>query len=542
MHKMLLLTKTLLKSGGVWSTQKNTRAKWLIPLVLLFAFASFGLSIAMMTFGLYDALAKIGASYIILPLAFGAVSIMIFFFGIFYVIAIMYHADDIELLLSLPVRPYQLLGAKFLTLVVYEYVVEAFLLLPMLVSFGIKSAAGVLYYLYSALLFLVVPVIALAMAAVIVMVVMRFTNFGKNKQAFKFVGAIIAMALAIGLNVAIQTTARNITSAQITAIMTGQSSLVSILGRIFPGITFASDALIHSAALEGLGNLLLYLLCSFGAILVFIGLGQLLYVEGVIGVSESSAKRKAVKDLGRSTESTPVIKSYVKKEIRLLMRSPIAFMNCVLINFIWPIILVIMVMGGGNEIQLSSLIPLLDKAVLFAILVGISAFVSCSNAVTSTAISREGRSFYFMKYIPTSYKKQLTAKAITGIMLSSIAVVSIAVVGIVIGADLLVVLLAMIVGIAVAASGSVAGLLIDIAHPKLEWMNEQQAVKQNMNVLLHMLVGLLFAAVAIVPVLLLKMALLPAVLYNLFAFLLILLLIVKFANRIAGVKLDAINV
>ena len=46
--------------------------------------------------------------------------------------------------------------------------------------------------------------------------------------------------------------------------------------------------------------------------------------------------------LGRKAARISATFSYIKKEFRLLVRSPIAFLNCVMMNLIWPAILVVM--------------------------------------------------------------------------------------------------------------------------------------------------------------------------------------------------------
>ncbi|MGI5850175.1 MAG: putative ABC transporter permease subunit [Christensenellales bacterium] len=542
MRKILLLTKILLKSGGALLSNKRGRLNWILPAVLVFAFASFAFSTIMFTFMMYDSLAPVGIADIIIPLAFGAASIVIFLFGVFYVISVMYYANDIEMLMYLPLRPFHILGAKFLTLVVYEYIFEAFILLPMLAAYGIKSGAGLLYVVYSALLFILLPLIALSMAAVIVMVVMRFTSFGKNKQAFKFIGGIIAVGLAIGFNIVIQTSVSNIDQAQFITIMQN-SSLASVISNIFPGIVFASGTLINSDIIDGLFNLILFILCSFAAVGVFIGFGQLLYLKGVAGVSETSAKRKEIRDIGKETIRISSGKAYVKKEIRLLFRSPIAFLNCVMINVIWPVILVVMVLSGGDKIlAVTAFITTTQSALLIAIIVGASAFLSSSNAITSTAISREGKSLYFTKYIPMSMQQQLAAKTITGMILSGISVVLLIVIAVIFGVDIITALISLALSLLVMAVCSMGGLLIDVANPKLDWMNEQQAIKQNLNVVLHMLLGLLFAAVAIVPVLLIGMSVLAAVLYIAIVFLLIFSLLTNRIKTYAAVKLNNMDV
>lgn len=505
MRKILILTKVLLKGGGAFggsSGDKKTKSRWwLIPL-LLFAFGSFAFSIVFMTFGLYDLLAPIGAADAIVSLAFGATSLVVFLFGVFYVVSVMYHADDVSLLLGLPLRPYQILGAKFITLVIYEYIFEAFILLPMLVAYGIKSGAGVPYVLYSVILFALLPIIALVMAAVIVMLVMRFTRFGKNKQVFNFVGGIIAIVIAVGFNVFIQTSVHNISADQVLALATGQSSLSVLLSRIFPGIGFASVALSQSASLIGLWNLLLFVLCAAAAAAVFLGIGQLIYFRGLAGVTESAAKRKGLSSeaFEKSTARTSVTRAYVMKELRLLVRSPIAFLNCVLMNFIWPVLMLVMLMGTGQIDTLKPFITSMDSGLLIAVLVGIGAFISNANLITSTAISREGRTFYFTKFIPVSMGKQLDAKAISGILLSGVGMVLLAVLAVIVGAGIFTAVIALILSLVASVASSYIGLLIDASHPKLNWMNEQQAIKQNANGMLQMLMGVIFGAAIIVPV------------------------------------------
>ncbi len=515
MRKIWVLLKALLKSGSAFSSQKKGR-QWWVPLLLGFAFLMFAFSVGMMALGLYDAAAQVGAQGIIVSLALGATSVVIFFFGIFYVVSVMYHADDVQLLLALPVRPYQILGAKLLTLIIYEYIFESFILLPILVVFGIKSGAGLPYILYSVILFAILPIIALTMASALVMLVMRFTSFGKNKQAFKFVGGIIAMALAIGLNVGLQSAANNFTPDQLTALASGSSSLIGVVERIFPGIGFASQALLRSTELAGLWNLLLFVLCSAAAAGIFLLLGQLLYFKGLAGVSEAAAKRRALsaEQLGKSTAGSSAVRSYVAKELRMLTRSPIAFLNCVVMNFIWPVLVLVMIVSGNGSLStLSGMMGGFDAGSAVAVLVGISAFISGANAITSTAISREGRSLYFMKYIPMSMEKQLTAKLYTGMLLSVIGIVLLAVLAVVVGIGVLTALIALALSLIALTASSLAGLLIDASRPKLNWTNEQQAIKQNLNVMLHMLVGLLLAAVIIIPVLILGMPLALACVY-----------------------------
>jgi len=541
MRKVFVLAKTLLKSSsGAAANQKQGR-RWWVPLVLAIAFMSMGFSVGMMALGIYEALVPMGAQGVIMPLAMGGTSVVTFIFGVFYTVSVMYHADDVPLLLALPLRPWQILGAKFLTLVVYEYIFQAFILLPVLVVYGYKSAAGAAYILYSVILFAILPVIALSMAAVLMMAVMRFTSFGKNKQAFRFAGGIIALALAIGLNIGMQN-ATKFTPEQLAALADG-SSLVSVMERMFPGLPFASQALIGSKTLPGLWNLLLFVLCSAAAFAVFLGLGQLLYFKGLAGVTEAAGKRRLLseEELDKRTAGTSATRSYIAKELKMLTRSPIAFMNCVLMNLIWPVLVLVMVFTqNGSFAELSGFVASLNAGDSVAVLTGVAAFLSCANAVTSTAVSREGKQLYFMKYIPMPVGKQLMAKVYTGMLLSATGIVLLIVLAVAMGVGVLTALPALALSLLAVVAGSLVGMLIDASRPKLDWLNEQQAIKQNVNVLLHMLAGVLIGTAIIVPVMLLRMSLAGATAY-IAALLGLLTLVFLRGMRGAALRIEAMD-
>ncbi len=546
MRKFLALTAVLLKGGGGFFTNKRGKTNWIIPAAIILGFVILALAIMIFAGVAYDTLKeyKNGSQEIIIPAIFGATSVVIFLFGIFYAISSMYHAEDIEQLKYLPLSTYHILSAKFVTLVIYEYIFEAFILLPVIVLYGMRSGGGAMYIIYSVMLFLILPVIALSMAAVIVILVMRFTGFGKNKQAFKYAGGIIAVAFALGLNVLIQGSVSQITDPQFAEALRS-SRLPEILANIFPGLGFASGALLSCDSLSGLWNLLLFALCSAGAFIVFLAVGRLLYLKGVADINETSAKRKAISDLKLETKRTPVFKAYVKKEVRLLFRSPTAFLQCILTIFIWPVLMMIILFTGGGEKTslITGWITNMDDGLLVTLLAVASAFITSANAITSTIISREGKGLYFTKYIPVSMRKQLHAKSFTGIIFSGLSVaVFIAAVGAVIGINLAQALVSFVLGFVVGAACTYAGLLIDIANPKLEWVNEQQAIKQNMNVVVHLLAGLAFGALAIIPVAIFGMDMASSAVYILVVFTLLTALFIKRVNGKAAEKIIDMDV
>ena len=52
---------------------------------------------------------------------------------------------------------------------------------------------------------------------------------------------------------------------------------------------------------------------------------------------------------------------------------------------------------------------------------------------------------------------------------------------------------------------ALTGIIIDIKRPKLTWDNEQKAVKQNLNVLINMVIAIIGGILVIVPIIIINL-------------------------------------
>jgi len=239
--------------------------------------------------------------------------------------------------------------------------------------------------------------------------------------------------------------------------------------------------------------------------MLFLSFGEGIYYKGVVGISEASAKRRRFSEteLERSGRQKPVLRAYIIKELKLLFRTPVYFMNCVLMNFIFPLFIILPLLVQPDEMKELQVLGTYIRdgngsAIVLAAAFGISAFVTSTNGIAASAISREGTNIFVCKYLPVSYKTQITAKALSGMSMGVVGTLSMllaAAVFMPIPAYLMLLITA--VSIFGIAFSSFSGILIDLNFPKLIWDNEQKAVKQNFNVVLNMLVS---AVVAGIPV------------------------------------------
>lgn len=521
MSKLWKLTKILLKTSLSQGDKKKKkgipRVVLILLLIVIFA-GSFSLPLAMLFDEMYGTLAQVNQQGVILTLAIAGVSLATFIFGIFYVLAVFYFAKDVELLLPLPLKPSQILGAKFITVLVYEYITELIILLPAVGVYGVRSGAGPLFYLYALVLFILIPIVPLVLASLINMVIMRFTNLGKHKDALRILAGILGIAIAIGTSMYSQNMDHTSTDQQamLQLLTEGDNSLVSLVAKLFPTAELASLALIHNAAIKGIINLLLFIVISVAAVMIFMIVGELLYFKGALGNSEVYSKRKKLskEQMNKNLQKNSAMKAFMLKEFRILFRTPSYLLNCVISGMIWPIFVVIGMLGSGalNSEEGNTILELMKNnsilGIALVVIFAMSVLFSGSSGVASTSISRDGQNLFVSKYIPLSFKDQIIARIIPAVILSSISVlITLLAAFAYIGFVPKLIITGLIVSILGILLTSFVGILLELKFPKLNWDNEEKAVKQNMNFMIVMFGSMILAVATAILIIILSLGL-----------------------------------
>ncbi len=448
---------------------------------------------------MYDSLLVLDQTGVLISWGLAAASLLLLLISVVHVVSSFYFSVDVENLLYLPVRPWEIVGAKFLNTLAYQYFLTTLILLPVLGVYGAKSGFSLLYVLYSLVVILLIPILPLAVGSVLVIGIMRYANVSRYKDLVKTVAGVLAIFAVFVLSALLQRFGDEITMEQLEELIAvGNNSLIAITNRMFPTAAWAANALLQPDLGHGLVNLLVFAaisLVSFGLLLWF---GERLYLRGVIGLTETGSRRLSpALDLTSAAVQHRPLNTYLLTELRLLFRTPVYFLNCVLMNLVWPVIAVIAGMAGDESINLAAewLRNEAGPGMLLSSSLALLTFLNGTNAITPTAISREGSSFFIKKYIPMDVRHQLTAKVLSGFLLGCTALVGLLLLAIgflelspALAASLVV------LGWLPAALTSYFGLLIDLFNPKLQWDSEQRAVKQNMNVLYTMAASAMVSA------------------------------------------------
>ncbi|MCR0263595.1 ABC transporter permease [[Clostridium] innocuum] len=517
MHKYLSLTRVLLKNSlGMMSDGKSRKAlNTILYIVLAICMIPLSFTLYMMFDAAMTQLLPLQQEGAVLALGFHISSLVTFLFSIFLIPSIFYFSKDSETLLALPLPPQTILSAKFSVCLVYEYAFTLIVCVPLFLAYANHAQIGIVYIVFAILLFMSLPIYPLVLSSIITMLLMRFVPFFKNRDRFNMIAGILSIVFAFSFSFLMNSsTMTNDPNALITMLVQGHNSMISLFSRIFPAIPFAANAVIDGDAV----SLVIYLLITAAALGVLVLLGRWLYFKGAIGFSETKSSRKALsaKDYSRVLRHSKV-RTYLIKEMRLLIRTPVYALNCIGMCLLMPIMLLVIFLTTDTDTllqQLPDITPYLDGKLPYAILAGmaIGFLFSNLNLISATAISREGTNLSFMKYIPMTLKEQLHAKVLSGILMSvvSMLLTMLCFYYLLPIFPLFWYLLAAASSLITIVFGNYASLALDILHPKLVWEQEAAAVKQNMSGIVSMLAGMAMMVVTAALLFVLPSDLLPA--------------------------------
>ena len=121
------------------------------------------------------------------------------------------------------------------------------------------------------------------------------------------------------------------------------------------------------------------------------------------------------------------------------------------------------------------------------------------NPALSTAVTREGKGHDFIKSLPVSAKTLIHAKLAVGFGLVAVGVIAAMIaLAVMIPGFMTEAILALILVLIFCFACACLALSRDVKKPKLDWVTEQEAVKQNFGVLISMLISwAVLAALAI---------------------------------------------
>lgn len=447
------------------------------------------------------ALNQYGTSENAIELFLHLISIFSFVFGLNVIFSVFYFSGDIESLLPLPLKPYQIIASKFTAALISESIMEFLVIIAALAGYIIAAGLPLYSWLTAVFGMITLPIIPLIYCGIICMLVMFFTRFIRNKDTVNKFTGILTFAVIGGIIFAVSQSGFN-SEELIKAISTHDNAILTVMNIIFPQVPFIVNAI--NGGISLLINFPLYILVNAAAIAVFMLAAQFLYFPSVVGLSggsPSSKHKTASSIISKMKQHRPTL-TYLKKEFRILVRTPAYFMNCVLINLIWPVFIYLIAVLQGQTNFMDDFIYGIhsgkEETVLLFIL-GVSAasvLVTSLNCIASSALTREGKHFSFIKYIPISYTAQLNIKALVSIIISGTGmIIYVTAACIWLNTGIKFILFNCLISLLSVSFSSYFGIFMDSVNPKLIWEDELNALRGNYNIFFNMAVSILLEAI-----------------------------------------------
>ena len=502
MKKIIALTNVFLKSSfsnynskmGIQTGSKKKLPKVLYFMLILYLIAIF----AFLSYNLIDGFIKIHQEKVFIGMILLGIIGFAAFQSIFSSINSLYFTKDSEFILPLPLKPYQIISARTIVLILLEYIIEFFIGFVPLVMYGYQTGSGILYYITMLIALILIPILPILLVSTVIMIIMSFARFAKNKNRFQIIATILALILIIAISLASGSISGEMTNEQMAQMLMKANGMLELIKGYFPSLDFLVNALtsenIFVVAIEIIKTFLITAV-AFG---IYLFIANKIYLKGLGGNLFSGNSRKTKIRLKENDyKNSKLYKTYIGKEFKILARNPVFLMQCLAPAIFIPIIMIGIVYLQTNSIQkegfqlLFSVINV-NSIQIASIVLGIIEFFTMFIYISITAISRDGSNAVFIKYIPVSLYKQYIYKIVPNMIMSLFSIViTLIIAQIILKFNISVLIAIFAVSSLMSLFQSMLMIIIDLKRPKLEWDSEYAVVKQNFNLIFPAIVGLI---------------------------------------------------
>ena len=463
-------------TGASRSQKKRSGAQKIAMLLLmLYCFAAFGMLFYTSFSALAGVYAKLSLGWLYFAMYAVAAFALMVFGTVFTAKAQLFEAKDNELLLSLPVRPRDILASRMVSLLLWNLLFGLMVAVPALLAWMQAARLPALGFVSFILLLPALACFSLAVTSLLAWALSLLGSRVRNKSLATIIGSVVFLGLYFAvifrMNSYISQLAQN--GAQIAEALSGAKVLVW-LGRAMAGES--APALVWS---------LLATLAPFGLVSWLLGRSFTRIVTTKRGLPKVRYEEKALRTASADT-------ALLHRELRRLGASPTYLLNSGLGVLFLLAAAVVLVIKRDVILDVLAQMPELASSLPVFLALAIGGMLGMT-LFTPSSVSLEGKNLWILQSMPVSGAQVLRAKLRMADLLTLPAAV-IASVCCVCVTELSPLIL--LDSVLFARFANALGLREGIVHAKLDCVNEAQAVKQSWAVMLTMLVcwGVLLAA------------------------------------------------
>lgn len=425
--------------------------------------------------------------------------LLVLLFGILQAIPTLYHESSLEALLVLPVKPSIIIAGKMTQAYIPVVIFPVALFFPALIAHAVVTARPWAFYIQALPFMLLVTLAPFTLVVILIMLLMRYTKFARDKDRFQMVTSIITILFAVSFSIFInlQSSGGQLPGSSLFS-PGGEAPLIQGPLRFLPSSWFSAAMLVRAGSWHTLLYGLIALAINVAALAALLLLAGRLYLPGVMGMKAGGkpAKVLSAPEQAKALKPRSPYRAILARDSKLLIRTPAFFSQTVLISLLLPVLLAVILvitfinLEKDNQIGFS-LIGFLrlwagsgmwkdSLWVLVMIASGAAALLSGTNMMSASAISRQGTLFAYSKLMPVPVGTQLLAwltpgiASLTGVWLL-IALAS----TLYLRASFLFGLVIFLTAWINAYLIQMVGFYVDMLSPRLDWTNEIHPVKNT---------------------------------------------------------------
>ena len=431
-----------------------------------------------MSFLLGSALIPAGAAWLYFAIFTLAGFSVVFILSIFETKSELVDCKDNDLLLSMPISEKALVISRTVVVLIYNYVIEAFVIVPAVIIYAIfaKDTVGVIGALIVSLF---VPLLATAFASGVGYAV---AYVSKRIRKSSFISVLLSLAfLALyfwGYNALIEGLDSFLMGFDPEAIE-GNLKILEFIGK--------------ASLLRPLSIIAVIAVCSLLSFLAYY-----IISKNYIRLAISNKGAKKIKYKMEKTKRTGALFALCRKELRKFFTSSLYMLNSA-IGLVFTVVLSVAALINADTLaEISKGIFGNENYIAPLLAIGL-VFLSSMNMMSASSLSLEGKNFWIIKSSPISDTTVILSKVLPQIivitppvLLSSLIMILAS------GAEPIYWIFLIVTPFLANVSFALLGLIYNILAPRFDFDNEAYPIKQSLSVFATMMTQMLISIVAIV--------------------------------------------
>ncbi|MCR5279181.1 MAG: hypothetical protein K6E19_07030 [Lachnospiraceae bacterium] len=377
----------------------------------------------------------------------------------------LFDAKDNELLLSMPIKPSTILLSRLMTLYLWALFFTGVSMVPALLAFLRGQALSPAGYAVFVLELLTVPLIALTVSIVLAWVLQFFTRFIKNKSVFVIIGTFVFLGLYMYAVNKLD---------DLSTFISENPAMVEAAyrKRMFP--LYACGKAISDPGVSIL-PMLLVTVVPFAIVFFILSKKFVDLITTKRGFARTEYKAGKLR-------SSSVRKALVVKELSHFGRTATWVVNGAFACLLQVGVAIAISLKWDSLVAHANNIfgPFLGERALVCICIALVAFSSSMTEITISSISMEGKVLWILKSSPIETIDILKAKLYAHLIVATpFALVSGILLNIFVPMNIVQRVVAVALPVAFCVFNAYFGLAVNLALPKLDWINEAYAIKQS---------------------------------------------------------------